>query len=73
MDGRTRNLLIALAQMVPFAIVLLVTLGLLVHYADDMLTDVVILTFMIAGGIVLIVTVVALFINGIGRWHEWRE
>ncbi len=73
MDGRTRNLLIALAQMLPFAIVLVVTVGFAIHYADDMLADVAILTFMIAGGIVLIVTVIALFITGIGRWHEWRE
>ncbi len=72
-DGKARNLLIALAQMVPLAIVLLVTCGLVFRYADDMLADVAILTFMIAGGIVLVVTVVALFISGIGRWREWRE
>jgi hypothetical protein len=65
--------LIALGQMVPLAIVLLVTCGLVFRYSDDMLADVAILTFMIAGGIVLIVTVVALFISGVGRWREWRE
>jgi hypothetical protein len=59
--------------MVPLGIVLLVTCGLVFRYADDMLADVAILTFMIAGGIVLVVTVVALFISGIGRWREWRE
>jgi hypothetical protein len=63
--------MIAVVQMLPFITVLLVVLGVIIRYADDLFAEVAALTFVVVGGVTLIVAVVALFINGLGRWREW--